>query len=410
MANFEHPDDDFHDFALPPDIKEVSVPAPLKFAPWHKPRKQYVRQKQWMHHARSTIARLKSEGKVFPQHAVTYLTLPGPDMLDVRMMAEVCESESVQLRYTGFCNVREEEAIRLRRNTSQFHLDLDGTIQKGSAVHAMRLEEIVTHHSEARTMMERGGPYTIVNIDACEPLVNRDASQTARLIDAIRVIIQFQLNETRTPWLLYLTTPVQGEWVDATSLDVLKGEVRKNAASDQVFAETLARLYQDGECIEGFLARSLAEDGLKFCSIFALGVAKWMLHMAEQASFRMLKKESFCYSMLKRQPTFPNMISTCYLFLPVQICVEDKTGLTENGVNSNLGTPPKSAHIHALERSVNLVDLDQLFEAMPTEAKAMAEETKKYLSQLGYDVEDPVSGYDAWLQIEAAKLDEEYGE
>lgn len=408
MAGFDQPDDEFSDFALPPEIEEVSVPARLKFAPWHKPRKQFVRQNQWIHHAQQTILRLKNEGKISSSGTVSYLTLPGPDMLDVRMMAEVCKSENLMLRYTGFCNVSEEEGTRLRRNTAQFHLDLEGTIQKGSDVHRSRLEEVAIRGSSAQTMMKRGGPYLIVNIDACEPLLNRDVHQTARLIDAIREIIQYQVDATRTPWLLYLTTPAQAEWVDADSLEVLKNEVISNAARDMDFAAGLAGQYRGGESIEDYLVRSLSSNGFEFCSVFALGVAKWMLHMAEQANFKMIKKESFCYSMLRRSPTFPNMISTCYIFVPVTIDLTDRTGLTVNDAGAEVATRPKSAHLHALDKSLRMIDLDEKLSRNPIEAAQLVAQSKHYLSQVGYDVDDPESGYDAWLEREAAQLENEY--
>lgn len=400
MPRFDDVDQELNDFALPPLIDEISVPAPLKFEPWHKPRKQYVRRNQWIHHATETIRRMKNNGALKDEDAVAYLTLPGPDMLDVRLMAEACQAEGVKLRYTGFCNVAENEAIRLRRNTAQFQIDLDGTIQAGSEVHAMQLEEIVVPKSAAGTMMERGGPYTVINLDACEPLAKRDPNHTSRLIDAVRKIITYQINNSRQSWLLYLTTPVQVDWISSQSLDALKNEIRKNCDSDAAFFSGLSAQFSHGEGLESYLARTSAESGEAFCSMFSLGIAKWILHLAEQGNFRMIKKKSFSYSMVKKPPFFPNMISTCYLFSPLPLKINDDSGLTHNVQTQAGGTLAKSAHIHALERSISLENIDSLFVKEPNLMMEMMQQTKSLLAMVGYNVDDPESGYDAWLRGE----------
>lgn len=401
-------DSDFSDFALPPDVTEVLAPSPLEFYPWHKPRKQYVREHQWLRHARGTISKMLEEGgKLEKGSTINYLTLPGPDMIDVKMMAELCRNLGVLLKYTGFCAVNEDEAVRLRRNTSQFHIQWRESVQAGSDVHALRLEEITVKGSEARTLMERGGPYTIINIDACEPLAKGNVDGTSRLIDAIRRILDFQLGNARGPWLFYLTTPVESQTIDDNALNALKNEIRQNAEQSADFLDALSRFFDSEENLEGYLARTSASDGHDLCKIFSLGLAKWFVHMAEQANFKAVQMQSFCYSMLRRSPTHPNMISTCYLFLPTPIPLVDRSGLTADSIREET-TPPKSTHITALERSVNIRDLDVFLEGEPDENRIMISKMKELLASVGYNVEDPERGYDAWLAAEAEEISQPY--
>ena len=399
MQDFEV-DKELSESALPPVIEELSVPSPLAFAPWHKPRKQYVRRHQWVHHAVETIRKLKARGEMSEGDTISYLTLPGPDMLDVRMIAEACREEGVRLRYTGFCSVVESDALRLRRNTAQFQIDLNGVIQSGSEVHTSRLEEIVIHGSAAQTMMERGGPYNVINLDACEPLAHRDASHTGRLIDAVRKIMSYQFDRCRHPWLLYLTTPVQTDWISPESLDSLKSAIRQNCDSDADFNAALSKQFAPEEDLSAYFSRASSQNGEVFCSMFSLGIAKWLLHLAEQAKFDMVKMKSFTYSMVKRAPQYPNMVSTCYLFLPRPVEIKDLVGLTTNVEQRAATTLRKSAHLRALDRSVSLVNLDSLFAQDTKVADEMRKETKGLLSLVGYDVDDPGSGYDAWLQAQ----------
>lgn len=393
-------DESFDDFALPEDTGEIASPEPLSFAPWHKPRKQFVRKHQWVHHANETIINLKKAGHLDANSSVRYLTLPGPDLLDVKLIADVCEGQDLKLHYTGFCNAHETEAVRLRRNTQQFGLDRGARILPGSGVHVSRLEEITKANSEAKTLMERGGPYSIVNIDACEPIANEDGNQTGRLVDAIRAIVNFQLNANRQPWLLYLTTPVQKDSVSAESQKALYDQVRQNVAADKEFAGELEKRFpiKEGVAvgIEQYLAQASENDGHEFVRTITLGISKWLVHLAEQASFNVKKLPAVCYSMFRKEPYLPNMISTCYLFLPKPIPIVDNTGLTRN-VQPQQGQAAISDHIRALNRSIEIENIDTKLANDLELKEAMIVETKALLGAVGYDIDHPDNGYDVWL-------------
>lgn len=397
------PEESFDDFALPEETGEIASPEPLSFAPWHKPRKQFVRKHQWVHHANGTIKTLKEAGHLDANSPVRYLTLPGPDLLDVKLMADVCADQNVSLHYTGFCYVRETEAARLRRNTQQFEIDRGTQILPGSGVHISRLEEITRANSEAKTLMERGGPYTIVNIDACEPIANEDGNQTGRLVDAIRTIVDYQLNASRQPWLLYLTTPVQTDSVSADAITALYDQVRQNVAADTVFADELAGRYSGGEDIEQYLVRASQENGHEFVRTITLGVSKWLVHLAEQANFNVKKLPAVCYSMFRKEPYLPNMISTCFLFLPRQFPILDNTGLTPNA-QPQTGQTAISDHIRALRKSVEIENIDETLADDQELRKKLAAETKTLLGSVGYDVDHPENGYDIWLSGEPMEL------
>lgn len=389
-------DNSYAKYALPPEVKEIEAPAPLEFAPWHKPRKQFVRKEQWLKHAISIIEKLKITGQIKAEESLKYLTLPGPDLIDLKLFSEICELHELELQYTGFCYAKDSEAVRLRKNAQRFHLDRNTSIRPESAIHISRLEDITQVKSEARIMMERGGPYRIINIDACEPLANKDRNQTGRLIDAIKTIIAYQLNADRRPWLLYLTTPIQTDSVSAQALDAVYNQVKKNVETDPLFARTLSDRYNPGEDVAGYLRRAGSSNSHEFVRTVTLGISKWFIHLAEPANYGVKQLPCFCYSMVGREPYFPNMIATCYLFEPNEILIHDGTGLTKNKVIEK-GTPPKSDHIRALEKSFGIKDLDIMLEQDSDNYSLMVEETKKLLAEVGYDVDHPEKGYDAWL-------------
>lgn len=393
----DHADDgEFTAFALNDKVEELGVPKKLEFAPWHKPRKQYVRKFQWVHHARGIIAQLRQAGKLDHGAPLKYLTLPGPDLLDVRLLADVCSDEEIPLQYTGFCHTSESDAERLRRNIHQFSIEHEERITRGSEVHTARIEDVAVRRSEAETLMQRNGPFDIINLDACSPIANDNHERTDRLIDAVRKIVQFQLNKSRQPWMLYLTTPFQTDSVSNQSLEALHAQITENAQNDEDFAAELSVYFRDGESIGEYLVRTAQLNGNDFVASVTLGLSKWFVHLATQANYSVKKLEGYCYSLFAEEPFEPNMISVCYLFLPDEIPILDGTGLTPND-EGEVGVAPISDHLRALRRSLNLTNLDDLMLAESDTRTSMINETKDLLRSAGYNVDDPTDGYEAWL-------------
>lgn len=80
--------------------KKVSHEVPItekKFRGWHKPRKQLVRREQWLSEVAGLLPLLRLDGRV-----LRYLTLPGQDMFDVRLLAQFCNDKDLKLKPLGF--------------------------------------------------------------------------------------------------------------------------------------------------------------------------------------------------------------------------------------------------------------------------------------------------------------------
>ena len=77
---------------------EAPLPMAKEFLPWHRPRKQYVRQHQWC----TQIKRLIQEHPL-SDGTLKYLGLPGVDLLDIRHFHEdICKPDNVRFRFLGF--------------------------------------------------------------------------------------------------------------------------------------------------------------------------------------------------------------------------------------------------------------------------------------------------------------------
>ena len=391
-------DDDHIDTSLPPEAPRLSSPEPLRFMPWHKPRKHFVRVEQWLRHIDGIVNKLGIE-TFADGEPLRYLTLPGPDLLDVRMVAEYCSSKAIKLKYTGFCHAGGSEERRLRQNVSQFSLTYKTSVVNSSRVVRSMLQDVGVKNSEAAVELQKGGPFDVINIDACEPLADHADDRSGRLVDTIRSITEDQLKRRRKPWVLFLTTPIQADSISAQSMNALNGQVIQNTKNDGDFANELAKKFGEDEDLDAFLARMCAANGDGLLSVFSLGLSKWLIHLAEQAKFKVVKLKGFSYSMFRQEPFEPNMVSLCFLFEPVDIAISDNTGLTSNQKPVETEeTPAMSTHIRALKRAFNIENLDVKLPVDSEDYAKFAEESKSLLRVVGYPVDDINAGYDVWLQ------------
>src|SRR5688500_14489161 len=98
MAEDEAPQQDALEDILPTEEPtHAAAEPPLgSFQPWHLPRKHHLRKNQWA----VSLDRLLD---VIPDRKlIKYLCLPGQDLLDVQVLADVCKAKGRRLRYLGF--------------------------------------------------------------------------------------------------------------------------------------------------------------------------------------------------------------------------------------------------------------------------------------------------------------------
>src|SRR5581483_595570 len=82
------------------NLYEAPVPPKRDFLPWHRPRKQFVRDRQWREQIDFLLNDIELEDNV-----LRYLGLPGIDLLDLRYFhSKLCEPKQIRLRFLGFNN------------------------------------------------------------------------------------------------------------------------------------------------------------------------------------------------------------------------------------------------------------------------------------------------------------------
>ena len=139
--------------------------AQREFSPWHHPVKQVVREQQWAH---LTDRLLKQRPKGAPQRPLRYFTLPGADLMDVRVLSDVCLPHGVKISYFGFNSAaasagdgsetqKSPKPSRASWIAAESSLLQSSRITQDAVIYADRLEDIAIPQSQAAAKLAEQG-------------------------------------------------------------------------------------------------------------------------------------------------------------------------------------------------------------------------------------------------------------
>ena len=376
------------DDVLPPQVDEPAVPVELnRLLPWHTPRKQLVRERQWIHLGRRLIEKEKGKPglpeKEDEQPEVRYLTLPGIDYLDVRQLGEECRNSGCRLTSTGFQSGGERNSQVARAKWREQALVDDGFITGHSHTFPRRFEDIVHLEAEAYRDLKRRGPFHIVNVDACGSMALPGADHPNRLIDAVYRVVELQLQLKTGRWLLFLTTDVRPDSLAEVTLNRLCEAILANAAASDAFRATVlpvldARLGDVRKAVEA----ASGEAGIRFLRLFGLGMAKWLLHLARSKDWDMKTHHPFCYSTMAGADETPSMVCLAFEFLPPPPGLHDPFRVVRTQ------PAPDPAHedtaIRAAKKMADMANADCRIRADSSLRAQMADNLRNLLAEAGY--------------------------
>jgi len=263
----------------PATIEEIAHEAGLKtsFAPWHLPVKQVVRVEQW----KALVARLLQD-RASTQRPLRYFTLPGPDLLDVRVVAEACQAANVKVDYFGFDGGARADATTGSRYeapwvSSEAALRQAGHLTDSAMIYSDRLEDIAAPTSQAATLLSQRSPFDVVNIDACEHLAHEPTGRSKSTFDAVRQLLAHQLPAS-SEWLLFITTRVDPKLLGAPA-DLLRAAIASNLQiDDNSFGDSLADcLKVDRPGLDDAIKTAWTQPGPELMKTYAVGLAKFLM-------------------------------------------------------------------------------------------------------------------------------------
>ncbi len=320
--------------------------------PWHKPRKQWIRANQW-----AAIVRTLAEDLNLTDRPFKYLTLPGEDMFDIRVLHDVCEQKNTELKFLGFdsrrrtnVNIAYDEVLRMPFTHKSSHLIED------------RVEEICQAESLAEENAKEYCGFDVINLDFCDSVGGREAGTPYTHLEALRKIIRLQTDGRAEPWVLFVTTRCDRNSVKQSVRDSLADLVLGNVSDHETFDRRIKaepfKLSADEIANERSGLESLDEHGHMFT--FAVGLSKWLIRLSMSAWI--VKQETTAGYRVSDDAELPDMLSLAFRFERIQPSLIDETGLVKPRANEPcLKEPEELPLVHvALDQYRDMVDVDWL--------------------------------------------------
>jgi hypothetical protein len=282
MANtpvdlFGEADPSFEKGTAPERVGHATVEIRAKFLPWHKPRKQYVRNEQWGKSIDSLVDKL-ALNKDKPLY---YLSLPGPDLLDVRSLQPIFLRKEVPLSFIGLNGGADNDAASATLNAVLLSEVMSlPSIDPSSSVVPDLFEHLAKPKSIAynRIIAERRS-FDVINIDLCSSLAEGPSGvKGANNINALYRLIQHQASFRKHDWLLFLTTRSNEDMIDRGTMVSLLEALNKLIDNDPSMLPDLigAGLIQHGEVTSGRIDLSKLSPE-SYSNSFAVGISHWIL-------------------------------------------------------------------------------------------------------------------------------------
>lgn len=267
------------------DAAEPPKPVPSRrtrptFQPWHHPVKQIVRAYQWARLTEGLIKKSRPEGDV-----LQYFTLPGADLLDVRVLADACHPLGVTIEYFGFdasgvpgSAPARDTAVESPVATAGTELFQAGWVTAESLILGDRLEEVAVPSSHASEQLRKRRPFHVVNIDACDHLAYAPTGRQRTTFDALRCLLDHQ-KDARSPWLLFITTRVDPGLLGTDPILAFQHAISENlqCARDDFGAALAAAIEAEPAQLGMAMGAAWGIHDQKFLRLFSIGLGKFLL-------------------------------------------------------------------------------------------------------------------------------------
>ncbi len=384
----DEPDRQIAEAVLPVPPDEPALPLPLdKLAPWHRVRKQLVREQQWLRYSERLITNQRGRpalpDQVGHRPEVRYLTLPGVDYLDVRLLAGLCDSLDCCLTSTGFQAGNERNQSVARAQLRQKSLIDAQYITPDSHTFARRFEEVSERNSNAYRDLERRGPFHIVNVDACGSIAAPTAFHSRRIVEALHRLVELQLGLMNGRWLLFVTTDVRPDSIAQETLVQLCEAIYSNADTNADFAQLATPLLDPAASdIRAAAASASQLPGANFLCLFSLGLAKWLLSLTRQRQWDMRTHHPYCYTTMPQQNPTPSMACLAFEFRPPPADLEDRFSISRAQPSS--ASQAEDSSIRAAQQISMMTNADSRVQTDEALFERLAGNLRCLLREAGY--------------------------
>jgi len=378
--------DSFADDLLGTNSYDFERPPKKDFLPWHRPRKQFVREKQWAEQLLKLVTDSPPETGV-----IKYLGLPGDDLLDLRHFHDkICAPNGLKLKFLGFNKgMKPGEEHKTELEISLDEVNRLPYVDNTSKLVDYDFTNIALPRSSAWNDSRKMGPFDIINIDLCDGFAKQPLSGFKQThYNTLSTLMTLQSRRIQ-PWLLMLTTRTDSEGVDSNVFQRLKSLYDKNLEECTIFGHASNEYFSVNtlESLEGY-----CKNELGFSNIFIISLCKWILGIAldQNPPSKMALKNAFGYKVFAKS-TCPNLVSIAIEITPTFSTSVDRLGLVTN-------TPETidecTLATRILKRVNKQLDVDKILEEDTEMMSAMITSTSALLNQARYDI----TNFENWVR------------
>lgn len=392
MVEFEPSVADSVNFPLPEEIGQDESPyewvgehSKNNFKAWHRPRKQYVRDKQWV----SAIEDVLSGRDV--SDGLKYVGLPGVDLLDLRqIIADICEPTGRVLRYLGYdIAAGDVGQVSTELNVSEAELKANRLVDNRSLIRPDDFRHVASAGTAARWAAEKMTPADVINLDLTGHLFHEGSAEGRSYESAVRELLKFQIANPR-PWLLLLTTRVDRASASPEKLRKLAQGLEESLVDCPEVRALLSKQAEHPFSVAAMDTCSEADLGL----FTIVGTLRWiheLLTAPETVKTRPKFTSCFMYTSYEGGGC-PDMASLVIKFRRLSVTLKDTT------FSSGDAAPPVVDACADLTGYVNRAaarkNIDELLSSDSALWGQMVERSAKILSEARYDV----AAYREWVR------------
>ncbi|WP_139187236.1 MULTISPECIES: hypothetical protein [Pseudomonas] len=386
------------------DVAHAKVSLKTKFLPWHKPRKQYIRNNQWNSVIVSLVDALDLKAKA---RSLEYLSLPGPDLLDVRSLYTACADKEVSIRFTGLNAI----AVEDKESTMDQLISLDELrglkyIDPSSDVYRDQLERLSNRNSIAyQKVIKQASTYDVINIDLCGSFLESPPKENeSNYYKALFELLRYQADNRTEDWLFFITTRTNRDMVHAETFERFVKVLEDIFDIDQAVYDRCNDLKVFGEGV--LVGRRIDKSKVgpaSFNNLVSAGIGKWVLSAltAETPAYKSKMLKLFGYNVLLDPESTCDMISFGFWCTKMPTKALDAFGLA-GGVNLNsedADTTISKCRLSVIDSISKIVDVDQYL-ANDEAFEEVLRSSVNLMRSARYDVDS----YEAWARDEHVKV------
>lgn len=358
---------------------KISKPRKLnEFKPWHKPRKQWIREKQWWNVFKDVV----STNKYNSTNTIKYFGLPGADLLDVDYISnKMLGTNDLNTKKLFIHGIILSESEHTSANSRLSTLIDRNSVDPASKIEKYDFEGMEGENSVLWKKFEEHGPYHFINLDFCEKIFQE------RTIGALSKSLEYQFKtQIGKPWVFCVTTKID---IDQNSNDVLTrlDNCLHNIAEDELALFNIEKHFHPVfDAIENKVGiLEFAEDFENFSNIYIVGFVIWIVLSALSQGVSFKLKTSAAYNVDSNKPA-PDMYSLVFEFKKLVQLEGDLTGVAQySGINTGKANAESSKEA-VIKKLSTTNKIDDLLSGDVELMRRYIAETKSALSNCGWDI------------------------